>query len=259
MADDTTAAAGQGAAQGAATGSIMGPVGAAVGAVAGAAFGAYGAKKAAEESSKLQKRFFKFAKEQNAQALDKVFKLVDVGEQNLLTGKQATIDFLGQSIGPQMELSRGGNIAAQETLLGGISQIDNILMGRPADYSQLEVYEGGDIPDVSYELPEFESTISEDLKPELSVMADEADAIVTGLYQELYGRDPTTSELVMGRKSVTNKQGAVSPGNLKKYKSNLMKSDDYRINAGAGEGANVLGTSAVAPPPENILGRKGLS
>lgn len=208
--------------------------GAVAGAVVGGAISSRGAKSAAKAGAEGQQAAAAIIAEQTERAREMIFKLVPIGEQNLLTGSQAALNILGQSVGPTMDLQRGGNIAAQETLLAGMPQVEAALRGQPVDYSQFEVYEGEEVPEIDYELPEFESAISEDLMAgteadqEAAAINQQADDTVTKLYMELFGREPDASGMVWARSKILNSKGLVAPNKVAKLKYKMMQTPEYR-------------------------------
>ena len=58
--------------------------------------------------------------------------------QSAQEGYQAALDLMGQSIPQQAGLFQGGNVAAQNTLLAGLPQQNNAIMGNPIDLSGLQ-------------------------------------------------------------------------------------------------------------------------
>lgn len=54
------------------------------------------------------------------------------------SGLQGALDVFGESIPLQAQTAQGGNVAAQETLLAGLPQIQNAILGRPTDLSGLQ-------------------------------------------------------------------------------------------------------------------------
>ncbi len=102
--------------------------------------------------------------EQANAARNIIFKITPIAESNLLAGQQAGLNVLGESIGPQADLARGGNVAAQETLLAALPQMQSAIMGQGVDLSKIQSYQGAGVPDVNYQLPEFQSAISADVE-----------------------------------------------------------------------------------------------
>lgn len=77
------------------------------------------------------------AKNANRSRWDSI-NLFGVGDDNRRAGTQGAMDIFSETIPAQMEQFRGGNVAAQQTLLAGLPQIQNALMGLPVDLSGLQ-------------------------------------------------------------------------------------------------------------------------
>jgi hypothetical protein len=58
--------------------------------------------------------------------------------QSAQEGFQGALDLMGQTIPQQAALFQGGNVAAQNTLLAGLPQQNNAIMGNPIDLSGLQ-------------------------------------------------------------------------------------------------------------------------
>lgn len=160
-------------------------------AVVGGAMSAKGAQDAADAGAAGQENAAAIIREAAKEAKKTIFDMAPIAEQNYQMGTQAGLNVLGQSIAPQSQLARGGNIAAQQQLIAGLGQQQNALLGRPVDMSQLQTYQGGAIPDINYQLPEFQSAIPESYQQ----IKREIEGDVTGIYQHRLGRDPTLGEM----------------------------------------------------------------
>lgn len=201
------------------------------GSLGGGYLAAEGSKEAAEAGAEGQKEASRIIKEQTEKARESIFQLVPVGERNLLTGKQAALDVLGQSIPGQIDLSRGGNIAAQQTLLASMPQLQNAILGKKIDLSGMQAYQGAPVPDINYQLPEFESAIT----PEMQAIGQEdkeaeaqLDAEIISVYQEMLGRDPDPGGFISSRDLVTGRSGVSSPRGLDRLRRNIMGSTEYK-------------------------------
>lgn len=199
------------------------------GSVIGGGLAAKGAKEAAETGAEGQAEASRIIAEQADEARKMIFQLVPIGEQNLQTGAQAALNVLGQSIGPQAEMARGGNIAAQETLISGLPMQRAATLGRDVDYSQLQPYRGGDIPAIDYQLPQFQSAIMpEMLQPyqEQEQQSQQTDAAITSAFQEILGRDPDASGLAYYRQMAAPR-GLLEPSGMEAMRQDLMGSAEY--------------------------------
>lgn len=232
---------------------------------AGAYLSYKGAQASGDAKLKGQEAAMAAINEATAKAEDQIFKLVSVGEQNLLTGTQGALNVLGQSVGPTMDLSRGGNIAAQETLLAGMPQVEAALRGQPVDYSQFQVYEGAEVPEIDYQLPEFEDTISEELmagteaEQEAAAIKKQADDTVNALYMEVFGREPDASGMAWARSKILDHRGLVAPGKVAKLKNKMMKSDEYKDKNPAVTSPMLGANITVGADWTPVTDRKGLS
>ena len=61
--------------------------------------------------------------------------------QSAQEGFQGALDVFGQAVPQQAGLFQGGNVAAQNTLLAGLPQQNNAIMGMPIDLSGLQATE----------------------------------------------------------------------------------------------------------------------
>ena len=58
--------------------------------------------------------------------------------QSAQEGFQGALDLMGQTVPQQAALFQGGNVAAQNTLLAGLPQQNNAILGNPIDLSGLQ-------------------------------------------------------------------------------------------------------------------------
>lgn len=201
-----------------------------------------GAKDSAEAGADASKAAAQLIKEEGDHARELIFQMIPIGERNLVLGGQKALDILGESMGSEIEMRRGGNIAAQRTILAGLPQIHNALLGRDIDYSKFEVYEGGEIPEIDYQLPEFESVITDEMEVRSSGgqaggvddaelaedIRDQIDITIDNLYMEVFGRLPDASGRAWAREKITDHRGLVAPGKVADLKKEMMKSDEYK-------------------------------
>jgi hypothetical protein len=93
------------------------------------------AQKSQELANQLDRELFN--KNANQARWDSI-NLFGAGDDNRRAGTQGAMDIFSETIPAQMEQFRGGNVAAQQTLLAGLPQIQNALMGLPVDLSGLQ-------------------------------------------------------------------------------------------------------------------------
>jgi len=80
----------------------------------------------------------RFIREQGQQARRDVIGLFDTANINRNLGTQAALDIFGQTIPQQFGAFQQGNVGAQETLLAGLPQIQNAILGLPTELSGLQ-------------------------------------------------------------------------------------------------------------------------
>jgi hypothetical protein len=80
----------------------------------------------------------RFIESQGAQARSDAAGLFDASNINRNLGLQAGLDVLGQTIPQQFSTFQQGNVGAQQTLLAGLPQIQNAILGLPTDLSGLQ-------------------------------------------------------------------------------------------------------------------------
>lgn len=85
------------------------------------------------------KRAQEFIEEQSALARGDVQKYIPQGAEAARQGFEAAYNLQKQTIPTQIGAVRGGNIRAQESLLGGMGMVNDAIMGRPVDESALKV------------------------------------------------------------------------------------------------------------------------
>ena len=86
--------------------------------------------------------------------------LFSASDTNRNMGFQAALDVMGQSIPEQMRAYRQGNVVAQQTLLAGLPQIQNALLGNQIDMTGLEPQYLDMVPTFSQQqLPQFTGSV----------------------------------------------------------------------------------------------------
>ena len=79
--------------------------------------------------------------EQNTQQSQQyIYDLFPQAQQRGQQGFQSAMDVFGQTMPQQANQLLGGNVAAQQNLLGGMQQQHNAILGGPVDYSQFQPY-----------------------------------------------------------------------------------------------------------------------
>ena len=79
-----------------------------------------------------------FIKQQGRQSRGDSIALGQAGFENRNLGNQAALDVLAQTIPQQFDAFSQGNTGAQSTLLAGLPQINNAILGLPVDMSGLQ-------------------------------------------------------------------------------------------------------------------------
>jgi hypothetical protein len=85
--------------------------------------------------------------------------LFEAAQNNVQAGAQGALDIFGRVAPEQVNASQGGNLNAQNTLLAGLPQFQNAILGNNVDFSQLQAQQV-QAPDASFfqqQLPEFQS------------------------------------------------------------------------------------------------------
>lgn len=101
-----------------------------------------------------------FIRERAAEARRDVLALFPGIEQNQLTGIQGAFDVLGQTIPQQVGAFQAGNVGAQQTLLAGLPQQQNALLGLPTDLSGLQAQQiPVDLGFAQQQVPQFQQAI----------------------------------------------------------------------------------------------------
>ena len=90
-------------------------------------------KRANKNARKQRDESQAFIEKSIKQARGDLFKLFPAAQESRRRGAEAGLDLFRESIPQQLGAFRGGNIAAQETLIQGLPQIQNAILGRPLD------------------------------------------------------------------------------------------------------------------------------
>ena len=113
----------------------------ALGAAATAGAGAldYKSSKDANKAAKRQREASeKFIKEQINQARGDIFKLFPSASESRMKGLEAGLNLYGQAYPQMMNTFQQGNVAAQKTLLQGLPQVQNAILGNAVDMRGLQ-------------------------------------------------------------------------------------------------------------------------
>lgn len=216
-----------------------GYVAAGVGSLAGGYMSAQGSKKAGEATSEGQEAAAQLIRDQAEDAKRIIFQTVPIAERNLRAGSQGALNVLGQSMQPRSDLMRGGNVAAQNTLLAGLGQQNNAILGTGIDMSQLQAYQGGAMPQVNYQLPEYESAAApfqdelaqiEAGREQTAAQGNQVEDTVRALYKEMFGREPSPSGLAIYSRTITEGGDLVLDRGVEKARKAMMNSDEYINN-----------------------------
>ena len=201
-------------------------------AVVGGALQAKSAKDTAKAGSEGQENAAAIIRESADEAKKVVFEMSDIAQQNYQAGTQAGLNVLGQSIAPQSQLARGGNVAAQEQLIAGLGQQQNALLGRPVDMTQLQAYEGGAIPEINYQIPEFQSVIPESEMVNRQIAGDNEQQVADA-YQQILGRAPDAGGLKHYSQYIQGSAGeGANPKRIKELRKEMSKSAEGKRYAG---------------------------
>ena len=79
-----------------------------------------------------------YIKEQAGLAREDLMNFAPGAEANRNMGYQGALDIYGQTIPQQFSAFQQGNVGAQNTLLAGMPQMQNAILGMPVDYSQFQ-------------------------------------------------------------------------------------------------------------------------
>ena len=113
-------------------------------------------KKAAKSQQKGIERGIEATREAVNRARGDLGRLFPAAQQNLQQGFQGALDIFGQTIPQQAQAFTGGNVAAQQALLAGLSQQQNAILG--GQLQPLNIQPFALQPDFGFaqqQLPEF--------------------------------------------------------------------------------------------------------
>jgi len=98
-------------------------------------------------------------RESAARAESQVLPLFGAAQENLLTGAQGALDIFGRTAPAQIEAAQGGNLTAQQTLLAGLPQFQNAILGGNVDFGalQAQVQQAPGADFFQQQLPQFTS------------------------------------------------------------------------------------------------------
>ena len=100
-----------------------------------------------------------FIREQAAAAREDILPLFGAAQEARELGAQGALDIFGQTIPQQAQLFQGGNVAAQQALLGGLPQQISAIRGTPFDLSGLQPTQLDFDPSFAQQqLPQFQTT-----------------------------------------------------------------------------------------------------
>lgn len=118
------------------------------------------AKKAASQQTAALEESQRITREGVEQARRELKPLFEDATRNLLAGLGGSAALQQQIAPQQMGLLQGGNVAAQQSLISGLPQIQNALLGGQIDYSQLQPYRA-DIPTQQFDVQSILSGMSQ--------------------------------------------------------------------------------------------------
>lgn len=107
-------------------------------AVGAAAIDSKSQKNANKTALRQREASEKFIKEQINQARGDIFKLFPSASESRMKGLEAGLNLYGQAYPQMMNTFQQGNVAAQKTLLQGLPQVQNAIMGNAVDMRGLQ-------------------------------------------------------------------------------------------------------------------------
>lgn len=142
---------------------------AAIGGVGASLFGANQDRKASDRALREQRRQNEsneaFIREQAGKARQDILPLFDNAAQNRILGSQAALDIFGQSLPAQAQAFQQGNVGAQQSLLAGLPQVQNAILGNPVDLSGLQPQQlNVDTSFMQQQLPQFNTANPESMR-----------------------------------------------------------------------------------------------
>jgi len=113
---------------------------------------------AQKAQTRANKQAAELIAEKAAEARTDVLALFPGFEQNVQAGAQGALDIFGQAVPQQLGAFQAGNVGAQQTLLAGLPQIQNAILGRNVDLSGLQAQQlPVDLGFAQQQLPQFQS------------------------------------------------------------------------------------------------------
>lgn len=115
-------------------------------------------KSSLKSQKKANKDTQNFIRQQMGQSRDDIMGLWPGISQNRNMGYQQALDMFGQAMPQQMDMFQQGNMGAQSTLLAGLPQFQNAILGLPTDMSALQPRQiNYDTSWMQQQLPDFQS------------------------------------------------------------------------------------------------------
>lgn len=96
------------------------------------------AKDAAKQQTRALEQAQDYTREATQQARGDIMDLFPQAQAASNAGYQQALNMFGQAAPQQMQMAQQGNQNAQATLLAGLPQMNNALLGMPVDYSALQ-------------------------------------------------------------------------------------------------------------------------
>ena len=133
-------------------------------------FGAKKQAKAVDRSTDAQleasREAQRIIQENTQRARTDAINLFGSGQANRLAGANQGLQLFGQSLPSQLGAIQQGNRSAQETLIAGLPQFQNAILGNPVDFSQFQPSSVNVNTDFfQQQLPEFQ-TVNQALNPQ---------------------------------------------------------------------------------------------
>lgn len=115
-------------------------------------------KSALDVQRRQNKKTRDFAEKMWQQSRDDMMALYPGAQDNLNMGIQSALNLYGQSMPQQMGLYQQGNVGAQNTLINGMGQFQNAILGLPVDNSSFQPQQlSYDTSWMQQQLPDFRS------------------------------------------------------------------------------------------------------
>lgn len=127
------------------------------------ASGIYSAKKAgdaADQQADALRQSQDITRQATQEARGDIMRLFPQAQQSQLAGLNSALNVFNQAGPAQAGMAQAGNMNAQATLLAGLPQMNNALLGGPIDYSQLQAQQVGFNPN------NFMGQLPPELQPE---------------------------------------------------------------------------------------------